>query len=235
MKQAWKKYLLYGSVIVIGGTLLFILEETIRLTGIKTTQEYVTLIKDILTGLAALTAAVLGIVGLQTWKKQLRGKTEYELAQRFLRATYKVRDAIAIIRDVTSFVDMRRLANAALFDEQPDKPTTNKEEVATAYYQKWQTIQSIVVDLDAVALEGEAIWGEVVAKNMKPLRRCLSILDRHAKLYVSLAEHPAENARYQKLIESTERTIFDWDGPFGEEISAAIKQIEDLLKPYLKI
>ena len=31
MKPTWKKYLLYGSVIVVGVTLLYILEETVRL------------------------------------------------------------------------------------------------------------------------------------------------------------------------------------------------------------
>jgi hypothetical protein len=38
MKPTWKKYLLYGSTIVIGGILLFVLEETIRLnnTGFAT-------------------------------------------------------------------------------------------------------------------------------------------------------------------------------------------------------
>lgn len=66
---------------------------------IDTVQKYITLIKDIITGLSAFTAAVIAIMGLQAWKKQLKGKTEYELAQRLLRATYKVREAFSWVRN----------------------------------------------------------------------------------------------------------------------------------------
>ena len=68
-------------------------------TNLKYFQIWVSLIKDIVTGLAAVVAAVIAIMGLRTWKKQLKGKTEYELSQRFLRATYKVRDAFSWVRN----------------------------------------------------------------------------------------------------------------------------------------
>lgn len=62
-------------------------------------QKYVTLFKDVITCISALTATVVAILGLQAWKKQLKGKTEYELAQKLLYATYKLREAIAWVRN----------------------------------------------------------------------------------------------------------------------------------------
>jgi type IV secretory pathway VirB2 component (pilin) len=62
-------------------------------------QPWVTLIKDIVTGLAAATAAVIGVLGLRTWKAQLKGKTEYETARSLLRCVYRVRDAMRVVRN----------------------------------------------------------------------------------------------------------------------------------------
>jgi hypothetical protein len=62
-------------------------------------QTYLSIAKDIFTVLASITAGIVAIIGLQTWKKQLKGKTEYELAQRLLMAVYKIRDAIYYVRN----------------------------------------------------------------------------------------------------------------------------------------
>jgi hypothetical protein len=47
--------------------------------NLETIQPYVTLIKDMLTGLAALVAAYVGFTGLQTWKRQLTANAERDL------------------------------------------------------------------------------------------------------------------------------------------------------------
>ena len=62
--------------------------------NITTIQPYVTLIKDIFTGFAALVAAIIAIRGYDAWKKQLTANAERELARRVLLAVYKVRDTI---------------------------------------------------------------------------------------------------------------------------------------------
>ena len=66
---------------------------------IQCIQILITIIKDIFTCLAAITASVVAVLGLQAWKKQLKGKTEYELAQRLLRGVYRVRNAFADVRN----------------------------------------------------------------------------------------------------------------------------------------
>jgi hypothetical protein len=43
-------------------------------------QIYASIAKDVITAGAAITAAVVAVKGLRAWKKQLRGKTDYELA-----------------------------------------------------------------------------------------------------------------------------------------------------------
>ena len=62
-------------------------------------QIYASIAKDVITAGAAITAAVVAVKGLRAWKKQLRGKTDYELARRCLKAVYRVRDAIRMVRN----------------------------------------------------------------------------------------------------------------------------------------
>lgn len=62
-------------------------------------QGRISLIKDIVTILVALVGGGVAIYGLISWKRQLKGKTEYELARRVLRAVYRLRDAIRGIRN----------------------------------------------------------------------------------------------------------------------------------------
>ena len=72
--------------------------------------EIVSLIKDISSIISGTILIVIAIMGLQTWKRQLKGNTEYELARRFLSAVYKIRDAISYIRN--PFVSAGEIASA---------------------------------------------------------------------------------------------------------------------------
>src|SRR5215212_10812739 len=62
-------------------------------------QSYLSFIKDLVTVFATVIGGGIAIYGLVAWKRQLRGRTEYELARRVLRAVYKVRDAIQGVRN----------------------------------------------------------------------------------------------------------------------------------------
>ena len=45
--------------------------------------------KEIILTIAAIIGVVVAFVGLRTWRKQLKGNTEYELARRFLHSVYR--------------------------------------------------------------------------------------------------------------------------------------------------
>ena len=60
--------------------------------------ETVTLIKDLILSGAAITGALIANKGLTTWKRQLKGNSEYELSRRILVTLYKYRDVINGVR-----------------------------------------------------------------------------------------------------------------------------------------
>ncbi len=61
--------------------------------------KFLPLIKDIVLICTVIVAAYVGLKGLSTWRSQVHGQTEYDLAKRILRATYKAREAIHGVRN----------------------------------------------------------------------------------------------------------------------------------------
>src|SRR3989344_254206 len=50
------------------------------------------IVRDLATIMAASVATYVGIVGLNAWNKQLKGKAGYNLARQYLKAVYKIRN-----------------------------------------------------------------------------------------------------------------------------------------------
>lgn len=191
----------------------------------ETIQAYVTLIKDILTGLAALVAAVIGIVGLQTWKKQLRGKTEYELAQRLAKTVYGIRNGFDNLKNLLTLelasgmleLRIRIYFRAELYA----KPSCKNQ---------LQQMKEAVTELDGLLLEAEPIWGANVRQVFGPFQRFAQDSIVVISYYVEIIE-PPKGSTNKEII-----TDFDeWSIDSDNKKDAAVRQIEDFLKPYLKI
>lgn len=208
--------------------------------NIETFQAYISIIKDIFTCLAALTAAVIGIIGLQTWKKQLRGKTEYELAQRMLKASYKYREALAWVRNpiVIEGEVWEAMKEIKMEDSPSDTSKSFTRQQQAVYQKRWQRVQEASIELDSISLEAEAIWGQAARENVKPLVECAGTLFAALLVYFGHMENP--QVSYSKEVRNRDhRIIFaamgEKDNFFTNEITEAVIKIENFLKPYLKI
>ncbi len=208
---------------------------------IDTVQKYITLIKDIITGLSAFTAAVIAIMGLQAWKKQLKGKTEYELAQRLLRATYKVREAFSWVRNpFQSAAETSNAMKESNIEGDPiNNPKVHAQSEGAVYEKRWQRVQEAFVELESVSIEAEAIWGQSARDNFKPLQTCASTLAVNIKKHLRNIEKQPRNFDPNEE-EKIDNIIYGFAGDsennfFSKEINTAISKIEDFLRPRLKI
>src|SRR5690349_11703149 len=137
----------------------------------ETVQAYVTLVTDILTVLGTAFAGVVAVKGFQSWKKELHWKTEYELAQRFAKATYKVREAIAEFRNPLPIgTEVQQVLNARLQNQEKYSAKLYSSALEEVYRKKWQVVKAALLDLDAVSLEAEAIWGENALEQLNSLK-----------------------------------------------------------------
>jgi len=217
-----------------------IVQEINMNTNLQYLQEYITLAKDVVTILAALVAATVAIMGLRTWKKQLRGKTEYELARRLLCSVYRVRDAIRIVRNpfVSSAEAVQSMQETEMeiesFDPRNTQHTVLRQQAV--YQRRWKGIQEAFMELDVDALEAEVIWEHDIAEHLQLLRQHTSTLYANIQRYLRNLSNPPRHQETESLRE-IDRIIYaaGEDNAFSAGVLAAIEGVENHLKAYLKL
>jgi hypothetical protein len=207
-------------------------------------QLYVTLIKDCITILSTATIAIIAIIGLTTWKKQLKGKTEYELARRLLRAVYEVRDAIGAVRNpFASAAEISISLQEANIEIEPRDPEFNAKSQSALYQRRWKKVQEALGELDLEEFEAEVIWGHGIKEKILVLRRQVVKLYSYIHLYLTAIQNPDKVILREGNAENVEEVIYDFhdlikdnsNNAFTLKTVEAIEQIESFLKPFMKL
>jgi len=197
--------------------------------------------KDVALGVAAVVGATVALRGLDTWRRQLRGSVEYELARRLLRCTYRWRETIKSVR--------RPMVWAYEMPAPPneDREAMSEEDVqhygyATAYQNRWEKVVEARDELQTELLEAEVLWGKEINTRYNA---CFAL---EKELWVYLLTHlESRNPRARPgMQEAKERVLANQrdvlrelssvgdEDAFSRDVSAAIARIEDFLKPRLR-
>jgi len=203
-----------------------------------TDQNWIALLKDILSAISAIVITIVSLIGITTWKDQIKRKTEYELAQKYLRATYKVREAINWVRN--PFETAGEKAEAIKEEKiEGDIYRDNKKRArveAAVYQNRWKKVDEAVLEFNLISLEAEALWGGDVNKNNHHLLQCTSKLGLTISRYIDAIYH--ENSYSPEFEQERSEIMYSIpDGSaedkFNAEITSSVKQIEDFVKPRL--
>jgi len=197
-------------------------------------MEVITIIKDVIVSIAAVTTVGLAIYGVRSFSRDLKAKAEFKVARHLLRSTYKLRDAISAAR--APFI------SASEFPEGYGGTLTREsdQEKAEAYHHvyrnRWEPIWEAVQGFDADALEAEAIWGSNVKEKTNEYRSCLNTLQTAIEFHVrnlqsGLRELDEEFAR--KIKEDLYATR-DSNDELSESMKNKLANIEQAVIPYLK-
>lgn len=198
---------------------------------------------DSVTAVAAVGAAVVAAVGLATWRDQLKGRTQYDLARRMLKNVYRLREAV---RSARSPMILGGEFQAAAEEEEGEGDTeqarrSNTDEyenaIAAVYDQRWKRVAEIKSDLEADAFEAEALWGSEQSNEAFQ-----SLRDFHGTLFAVMTEHvmrlrgdihapDAERGREirRRLLGGGE------EDELGDQLDEAIANVEDFLRPHLEL
>jgi hypothetical protein len=198
---------------------------------------WVSLVRDALTGCAALVGAVVAVIGLNAWHRQLKGKTDYELARRLLKAAYKVRDAIRSVRNPAIFEGEARAAQKEVeIDEPALKQNPNAARAFSVYQFRWKRLAEAMAELDAESFEAEISWGEGIKVKIREVRKLVHELrlaiNSHIDAAAGMGRQPIAST------ESHRATLYDTcdlENPdvFTCRVQAAVSAIEDSLRPHL--
>ena len=201
-----------------------------------TIPEIITASKDVLLGGAAVTMAIVAVRGLQSWSRELRGKTEFEIAMGLIKATYKLRDELAICR--SPFIRAQEFPESysgSLGGHSPEKDT---EAYAYVYKNRWEPVWEAIQTFDTHTLEAEALWGNEIRERADQLRQCVRDLNASIQAFLddkaSGGQHFEADRDFGKKIRMQVSAMKENKSELTKQITDSVGNIEDFIRPHLK-
>ncbi|TPQ43133.1 hypothetical protein [Cupriavidus pinatubonensis] len=204
------------------------------LTYLSTNATTVTAIKDAILALAGVTTALVAVVGLNSWRRELHGKTEYETARNLIRTTYKLREA---------FDDARQpLVMGGEFPSgyiKANDELENAKAWAYVFHARWAPIAQVLDEFDIAALEAEALWADPIRNKAKELRSTLRVLRVAMEAYIANEQSGGEDFRSDRDFARQIRSeVFaprdSHDNALSQRFRTAVEGIESEVRPKLK-
>ncbi len=203
--------------------------------GIIVVVETIAIAKDVILSVAAIVASYVGLRGLGTWRRQLRGNTEYQLAKTLLVSAYELREAVAGVRN--PFMQ---------YSKEPDLPHDKLKDLsqrerewhalAQAYQRRWEPVSAAKAKLDANLLEAEVIWGSSIRAKIQPINRLIVELLFAVQGHIE-ARNP--NVQYEspgpEPLKKRRDTLYgggDTDA-FKKQLDEAIGNVENEMRPHI--
>lgn len=211
--------------IIVFGFILYCFPQPFALVG--------NILNDYSQGIIALTA-ILGLLFGQSWldtsKKKMKGKLDYDIARKYLKMVLQLRDAIKIVR--SPFVSISEEQNAIKEqglngDGYEDGKVKRNRAV---YSSRWNKVQEAWTNLEEMLTEAEVSWGNEAVDVQKDLDMLIMKLRSIVMLYVNYPE--SFNKKYEENSEVLYGTHNE-DDEFAKKINSEIEKVRIFLKKHL--
>ncbi|OSN39513.1 hypothetical protein [Pseudomonas syringae] len=183
-------------------------------------------------------AFYVGLKGLATWKRQLRGAAHHDLARKALVELYKYRESVERARSPVMFANELQPSE----DEEAELSFVGKNYIrkCRAYERRFETMSGGRASIQAIIIESEALWGKDLRDLVKPLFS-MEYEFVHYVGYFLMSSDPREdddNRRVSyEVIKDKPKIIYDALGEEGDEFrkdfNRQISVIENYLRPKL--
>jgi hypothetical protein len=200
----------------------------------------VTLFKDVILAGAAITAAVVAVIGLGTWQRQLKGQADYELSRRILVTLFKYRDGINAVRH--PYIPVYEMP----FPPEDEAARMDSKKlhfygVSKAYQARWEKVQTERASLYADLLKAEALWGNELKNLFKLVFDLEHELFTRIRHYLELINPDIDEESKKAIREINKKSrdimyddLSDEGDQFKKDLLAGIQGIEKYIKPKLK-
>jgi hypothetical protein len=202
--------------------------------------EVLSVLEPVAVSAAAALTAFFAWRGVDTWRRQLKGQTEYEAARVALRSAYRVRDALSMVR--SPFMSSGEQASAVSEVDaesrelDPSSSEARARSLAAAYQVRWRVVASALSDLDVARVEAEALWGSSAAACFKDLRACAQELNAMLTMYLRHEAEPYRTAPPGDFDEQVFRTVFGGGegDAYAEKVLHSLEAVETFFRPKLR-
>jgi hypothetical protein len=189
------------------------------------TKEVVTTIGTVATIIGTIGALIIGVIGLSTWRRQLKGTAEYEVAKRAVLLARQVCDAMQAVRNPMLYLRKEEVeAGRSLEDEQ-----RIYEKRLNRLLERWTELQTL-------ALETGVIWGEEAERRFDPIRDLIGTLQAEIWLHFWLkgayAVPGATVDNNPKRVAENAKIVFrvSENDDFSQRIKDALQNVEDFFR-----
>jgi hypothetical protein len=198
--------------------------------------------RDIAVSVSAIAAAIIAVLGINAWRRQLKGMTEYQIALKVLKALFAARESLVEARGRFTFP-------AEWADRVPDAGGRAEFMAlieAQSYQRRLSRVGSARADLHVAQQEALAVWGEPAHEALEEFFRAIDDLsaayDQYFEVELAGARRkdqdgiePEPDTDHQVL----RRILFaipDREGndPFGKRIARGVGKAEDFYRGRLK-
>jgi hypothetical protein len=192
---------------------------------------------------AVISAATIGVAiyfgraGLHTWRKQLRGSGDHDLARRLLIELYQLRDAIQRARSPGVFSFESTPFEGETPSEDPKRASYDAS--ARAYRRRLSAMDEARNPLLATMLEAEAVWGGGLKNLMEQVFKLEREFVNNVRLYLnSISPDVTVQALFarQELLGKQRDVLYDLNGPedvYWVEMKSALWAVENHLRARL--
>lgn len=185
--------------------------------------------KDVISAIGTISAVVIGVVGLTTWRRQLRGTSEYELAKKAVLGAYEVQQAIQSVRDPLLYLSTEEVEAGRRLEEEQ-----------RIYDNRMKLLFSRWTELQAIRLECKVIWSSEGHDCFDNIRKCIGELKGaiwlHFWMKGAYAGPGAEVDNSPDRRMKNDKIVYfaSDDDEFSTKISQAIKEVEDFFTPKVR-
>lgn len=191
------------------------------------------IIRDVIAVVAPLFAVIIAWLGLQTWRKQLKGNKSYELSLKMLAAVYKVRNAIYNTRQ-HPLIGVEVINALNTYGIENNNKINDAEVYKAVYNLRWDKVMQCVAEYDVIKNEVEVLWGDEVINKFEKFEMLFK------KMYVQILKilSVKKTDDILKLLHENPPNILFYisdEDAFSIEFKNAIKDIEVYLWQKMKV
>lgn len=187
------------------------------------------LTKDVFSIIGTVGALMIGTLGLFTWRRQLRGTSEYELAKKAVFKAYEVQQALQAVRNPMLYLSKEEVEAGRRLEEEQ----RIYNERMTLLYEKWAELQTI-------RLEAKVIWSDSAHNCFNEIQQRIGDLRGAIWLHFWMkGAYAGPGARVdnnpERVIENDKVVYFiSDDDEFSQKILNSVEKVEIFFAPKIR-
>lgn len=187
------------------------------------------LTKDVVSIVGTIGALTIGGFGLFTWRRQLRGTSEYEIAKKAILKTYEVQQAIQSVRNPMLYLSQEEVEAGRRLEEEQ----RIYSERMTYLYEKWAELQTI-------RLETKVIWGKEAHESFNEIQQRIGdvrgAIWLHFWMKGAYAGPGATVDNNPERVRENDKTVYftSEEDEFSEKLAESTAKIEEYFGPKVR-